>query len=225
MGIHVKAYVSSLTFHVLDSSDTSLSGQKLLDNTTEEDVYLKFPCSDAINTWIALLRSYAIAEIYGRNLAPSDGGLYRMWRQIYLDVKQARNLGIAKPLGESPAHYIPVGDGPETSNDLTDMEVSCEIIINDVICGRTTVKKGPGAPEWHETFTFSDLPPFGDMMIHLYREKRFNLKPQLLGSVSINPTTFRRGEMVEGWFPVISSGQSVNGLQVGEMKLTVKVDE
>ena len=148
-----------------------------------------------------------------------------MWRQVYLDIKQARNLGLAKPLGENPAQYVPVGDGPETASDLSDMEVSCEIIMNDGICGRTTVKKGPGGPEWHETFTFSDLPPFGDTTIQLYREKRFNLRPQLLGSVNINLANFRRGEAVEGWFPVVQYGQSVNGTQVGEMKLAVKVDE
>ncbi|KAH8120325.1 GTPase activating protein [Phellopilus nigrolimitatus] len=205
LGIHVKA------------------GQRWLDTNTEEVVYLKFPSSGAINTWVALLRSYAVAEIYGRNHAPIDGGLYRMWRQVQLEVSQARNLGTAKSLSEFVS--IPMtGADNDATTDGVDIEVSCEIVINDILCGRTTVKKSTGAPEWHEKFIFSDLPPFGDLLIHVYREKKV-FKPHLLGTVQIVLSNFRRGEMLEGWFPVISTGQSITGAQVGELRLRMKVDE
>lgn len=183
---------------------------------------MKFSSSDHMNTWIALLRSYAIAEIYGRSHAPSEGGLYRMWRQVQLEINQARNLGMSK----SPSDFVssPMSSDFDATNDGVDMEVSCEIYVTDVLCGRTTIKKSVGSPEWHEQFTFSDLPPFGDMLVHVYREKKV-FKPQLLGTIQINLGNFRRGEMLEGWFPVIAANQSVSGVQVGELRLRIKVDE
>lgn len=145
-----------------------------------------------------------------------------MWRQIQLEINQARNLGLSK----SPTDLAssPMSSDFDGANDGVDMEGSCEIYINDALCGRTTVKKSLGSPEWHEQFTFSDLPPFGDLLIHVYREKKV-FKPQLLGTVQINLGNFRRGELVEGWFPVISMSQSVGGMQVGELRLRMKVDE
>ena len=183
---------------------------------------MKFPTSDSMNTWIALLRSYAMAEIYGRSSAPSEGGLYRMWRQVALEINQARNLGLSK----SPTDFAssPMSSDFDGSNDGVDMEISCEIYINGALYGRTSIKKSLGAPEWHEQFTFSDLPPFGDLLIHVYREKKV-FKPQLLGSVQVSLANFRKGESTEGWFPVIATNQSVSGTQVGELRLRLKVDE
>lgn len=86
---------------------------------------MKFPTSDSINTWIALLRSYAVAEIYGRNHAPKDGGLYRMWRQVQLEINQARNLGSSKPPTELASS--PMSSEFDGSSDGVDMEVSCEV--------------------------------------------------------------------------------------------------
>ncbi|KAL5534237.1 hypothetical protein ACEPAG_699 [Sanghuangporus baumii] len=197
-------------------------GQRWLDQNTEDIIYMKFSSSDSMNTWIALLRSYAVAEIYGRSHAPSEGGLYRMWRQVQLEINQARNLGSSR----SPTDFTssPMSSDFDGSNDGVDMEVSCEIYISDALCGRTTIKKSLGSPEWHEQFTFSDLPPFGDLLIHVYREKRV-FKPQLLGTIQIDLGNFRRGDMIEGWFPVIAANQSVSGIQVGELRLKIKVDE
>lgn len=186
-------------------------------------MYMKFPSSDALNTWIALLRSYAVAEIYGRNYAPGDGGLYRMWRQVQLEVNQGRNLGSSRSTIESVGDQMAGSDGEATS-DGVDMEVSCEVVINEVLCGRTTMKKSTGSPEWHEQFVFGDLPPFGDLLIHVYREKKV-FKPQLMGTIQITLVNFRRGEMVEGWFPIISTNDSVSGTQIGELRLKIKVDE
>ncbi|EJD03956.1 GTPase activating protein [Fomitiporia mediterranea MF3/22] len=197
-------------------------GQRWLDTNTEEIVYVKFPTSDSINTWIALLRSYAVAEIYGRNHAPKDGGLYRMWRQVQLEINQARNLGSSKPPTELASS--PMSSEFDGSSDGVDMEVSCEVYITDELCGRTTVKKSVGSPEWHEQFTFSDLPPFGDLLVHVYREKKV-FKPQLLGTVQIPLNNVRKGEVMEGWHAVIATNQSVSGTQVGELRLRMNVDE
>ncbi|KAJ7597039.1 GTPase activating protein [Mycena floridula] len=184
-------------------------------NSSAEPVYLQFANADACNTWLTLLRSYAIPEIYGRLFFPEDGGSYRMWRHVELTVTQGRNLGNPKPL-----------DGAESSSDLDpiDLDVSCDINLNNVLCGKTTIKKGIGAPEWHENFSFSDLPPFDNLEIVVWREKKL-FKPTILGSVRIALSNFRRGEMMDGWFPVVQNGAVASDLRVGELRLKIRVDE
>ena len=60
---------------------------------TSEPLYIQFEDDETANTWLALLRSYATPEVYGRWLSPEDGGLYRMWRQVDLTCLQpGRNL-------------------------------------------------------------------------------------------------------------------------------------
>ncbi|KLO14454.1 Rho GTPase activation protein [Schizopora paradoxa] len=213
----------SLFFHGLVLGIHVRSGQRLIEKDAEDHVYLRFPNSESLNTWTALLRSYAIAEIYGKRLAQKpDGGLYRMWRQVFLEICQVRNLGSLKTSNDA-AQNSGVTSDTESPNDPGDVEVSCEVRINECLCGSST-KKGIGALEWHEQFTFSDLPPFGELQIQVYREKRTS-KPQLLGTVTIILPNFRRGQTVEGWYPIIYSGASVNGTQIGEMRLKLKVDE
>jgi len=102
--------------------------------------------------------------------------------------------------------------------------VSCEIHLNDTLCGRTTVKKGVGSPDWHESFTFSDLPPFDTLDVIVWREKKL-FKPTIMGSVRITLSNFRRGEAVEGWFPVLHTGPIASDLQVGDIRLKIRVDE
>lgn len=187
-----------------------------------EPIYLQFANTDAIYTWMALLRSYALPEVYGRRLAPSDGGLYRMWRQVQVTVVQGRNIGSPKAFGDAQGTGH-LGDGAQEP-DQVDMDVYCELLFNDVLCGRTTVKKAVGAPEWHESFTFPDLPPFGDLVFNVCREKKM-LKSHMLGSIYIALGNFRRGESVEGWFPVFHGGPWANSIQVGEIRLKLKVEE
>lgn len=180
-----------------------------------EPLYLQFPDTDALSLWLALLRSYAMPEIYGGGMSP-DGGLYRMWRQVELTCHQGRNLGVTRPMvGEDPT----IGD-PDENND---MDVYCLIMLNGVLSGRTTVKKGVGSPDWHEGFTFTDLPPFGTLEIMVWREKRL-AKPILIGTISIPVGNFPRGQHVEGYFPVLSA-QHPNGMMAGDIRLKIRVDE
>jgi C2 domain len=168
------------------------------------------------------MRSYAIPEVYGRWFFPAEGGSYRMWRQVDLTVIQGRNLGIARPLAgvsSDGTSGLDLDSRPET--DVVDLDVSCEIHLNDILCGRTTVKKGIGPPDWHESFTFSDIPPFENLDIIVWREKRL-IKPTVMGSVRVTLSNFRRGETVEGWFPVLHNG---TGLQIGDIRLKIRVDE
>ncbi|TFK41156.1 Rho GTPase activation protein [Crucibulum laeve] len=199
-----------------------IDGQRWTSAYASEPIYLQFVNSETCVTWLTLLKSYAIPEIYGRWFFPSDGGSYRMWRQVELKIIQGRNLGATKAVEVGRAFSTDIE--PNAEIDIVDMDVSCEIHLSDLLCGRTTVKKGIGSPDWHEQFLFPDLPPFENLDILVWREKRL-FKPVILGSVRIPLTNFRRGETVEGWFPVLQSGSFQNDVQVGELRLKIRIDE
>lgn len=141
-----------------------------------------------------------------------------MWRQVELTIIEGRNLGNTR------LFEMGVNGDLNTEPDAIDLGVSCDIHLNDIHCGRTTVKKGIGSPDWHESFTFSDLPPFEILELMVYREKKL-FKPNALGSVRIPLSNFRRGDTVEGWFPVLHTGPAAIDIQVGELRLKIRVDE
>ncbi|KAF4623907.1 hypothetical protein D9613_001809 [Agrocybe pediades] len=195
-------------------------GQRWTTSHTSEPLYLQFPNSESCLTWQALLKSYAIPEIYGRWFFPEDGGSYRMWRQVELTVLQGRSLGIIKQDDNDPLDDIDdvlETDGPEA-------EISCEIHLNDIICSRTTTKSGSGSLDWHESFTFSGLPPFENLDIVVWRERKAT-RPTVLGIIRVALNTFRRGEAVEGWYPVLQTASVGTEIQLGELRLKIKVDE
>ncbi|EIW86712.1 hypothetical protein CONPUDRAFT_86670 [Coniophora puteana RWD-64-598 SS2] len=171
---------------------------------------------------------FATRKLCGQYLLPSDGGLYRMWRQVELTVVQGRNLGTAKGVGipEASSSVTTIVD-PDSrgEGDANDYDVLCEICLNGTVYGRTTLKKGAGSPEWHEDFTFSDLPPFGTLEIAVLREKRLSLKSVLLGTIQVVLGNFRRHHLVEGWYPVLQSSNMPTRIQVGELRLKLRVDE
>ncbi|CAK5264411.1 unnamed protein product [Mycena citricolor] len=199
-----------------------LGSQRWVSNSAHpaEPVYLQFSNTDTCSTWLALLRSYTIPEIYGRQLRADEGGSYRMWRQVELTVIQARNLGNPRPF--DPAGAAVIGGSEEA--DPVDLKVSCEIHLNTMLCGRTTLKKGLNTPDWHEQFTFPDLPPFDTLDIFVWKETKLP-RPTLMGSVRVTLSNFKRGEAIEGWFPVLLPGPTASDLQVGDIRLKIKVDE
>lgn len=144
-----------------------------------------------------------------------------MWRQVELSVFQGRNIGNTKSF-EPPKVGVDSNSDPEP--DAIDSDVSCEIHLNDTLCGRTTVKKGAGFPDWHENFVFSDLPPFDTLDVIVWCERKL-YKPAVMGSVRITLSNFRRGEPVEGWFPILHSGPIASDIQVGDLRLKIRVDE
>ncbi|EED79572.1 predicted protein [Postia placenta Mad-698-R] len=200
-----------------------VAGQMQCAAPVVEPVFLHFTNPDCFNLWLALLRSYAQPEVYGRWLSPaSDGGLYRMWRQVELTCLQGRNLGTTRPLSPTSDDTPSPGSEDAGGGDLADIDVYCEVFVNGCLCGRTTVKRGIGAPDWQERFVLADLPPFENMELVVWREKRL-AKPAVVGSVTIVLANFRRSEVVEGWFPVL--GGTGGGTQAGELRLKVLVDE
>ncbi|KAF9229284.1 Rho GTPase activation protein [Gyrodon lividus] len=202
----------------------SAGGQRWSSGAGSEPIYIHFDDADACNTWLVLLKSYARPEIYGQTFFPSDGGLYRMWRQVELTVMQGRNLGNQKIFVDASASSVTLGEDSRSEFDPVDFDVFCEIHLGDNICGRTTVKKGIGSPDWHEHFLFTDLPPFEALEILVWKEKRV-VKTTLLGSIRIALANFRRSEDVEGWFPVTQSSGIVTGMQVGEIRMKLRVNE
>ncbi|KAF8640418.1 hypothetical protein AX17_000084 [Amanita inopinata Kibby_2008] len=187
---------------------------------TNEPVFLQFGNADICGTWAVLLKSYAIPEVYGLKVNTSDGGSFRMWRQIELTVIQGRNLGNTRPNDSS------IGFEPEP--ELTDFRVSCEILLNETVCGRTTPKKGSASPLWHETITISDIPPFKEsdhLEIRVWRERKTS-KPSFLGSVRIALKFFPH-TVDQGWYPVLQNqkGALSIGTQAGELQLKLRVDQ
>lgn len=172
--------------------------------------------------WLALLRSYAIPEVYGRRHFPEEGGSYRMWRQVDLTIVQGRNMGSPRQFNITQSSIN--SEDPSSDADATDMDVSCEIYLNDSLCGRTTVKGGIGCPDWNEHFIFPDLPRFEHLDIIVWQQKKV-LKSSVLGTVRITLPHFRRGVIVDGWFPILHSDPIATGVQVGELRLKVRVDE
>ncbi|KAH7883586.1 Rho GTPase activation protein [Phlebopus sp. FC_14] len=202
---------------------SSAGGQRWSSAVSSEPIYLHFDDPDACSTWLVLLRSYAKPEIYGQPFIPFDGGLYRMWRQVELTIIQGRDIGSQKPFVDVMSSSATLGEDIRAESDPADSTVFCEVYINDNLCGRTTVK-GIGTPDWHERFTFSDLPPFEALEISLWKEKRL-VKPMALGSVRVALTNFRRGEDVEGWFPLTQSSGGIGRMQAGDIRMKLKVDE
>ncbi|KAH8835764.1 GTPase activating protein [Flagelloscypha sp. PMI_526] len=199
----------------------SAGGQRWSSNQTIEPIYLHFPNSDLSYAWLALLRSYALPEIYGTWAYPEDGGAYRMWRRVELVVAQARNL--ASPTRSDTHRKFPsdanagrsheVGGTSDIATEHLDVEVSCEIRLNDVACGKSTTKKGFGHIEWHENFFL-----FGPSALR-------KLGYRVFGIVKIPLKNFRRGDTVDGHFPILQEGSVSGDLQVGELRLKIRVDE
>jgi hypothetical protein len=175
-----------------------------------------------MNIWMALLRSYASPELYGKSRA-KGGGTYRIWRQVELTCIQGRNIGAPRP-AESNSNGMAGDLEGRGDAEAGDLDLFCEVYFNSVLSGRTVVKKSTGSPDWHESFLFTDLPPFEKLAIVVWREKKLQ-KPFVIGTVHITLTNFRRGEPVEGWFPVLFGGSTVACAEVGQLRLKLKVDE
>jgi C2 domain len=200
---------------------TGARGQRWSATPVNEPIFLSFSNSDTFHTWVALLRSYACPEVYGQRINAAEGGLYRMWRQIEVNCIQGRNLGVTRQFVDGIATGVPEGS---QDADGADHDSFCEIYMNDMLCARTTARKGLVCVDWHEGFLISDLPPFENLEIIVFREKRM-AKATVVGSVSIMLGNFRRGEYVEGWFPVLDNTSANVSIQVGELRLKLKVDE
>jgi hypothetical protein len=206
----------------------SITSQRWCSSPINEPVYLQFANRDLCSSWLALFRSYAVPEVYGRWFYHTDGGSYRMWRQVEVTVIQCRNLGQGRSANDRRPSLGHVGGGSGDSasdQETSDLEVFCETKLNDILCSRTTVKKrSQGSIDWHENFTFFDLPPFDLLEITLWKEKK-NLKTEVLGHVRIPLQNFRRGEPIDAWYPVVQVGPVAGDTHIADLRLKVVVEE
>ncbi|KAF8335470.1 Rho GTPase activation protein [Cantharellus anzutake] len=59
-----------------------------------EHVFIRFPSPESFRYWFALLRAFAIPEVYGAGAAPSpQGGTYRVTRSVEIEIQHGRNIG------------------------------------------------------------------------------------------------------------------------------------
>jgi hypothetical protein len=142
-----------------------------------------------------------------------------MWRQVELEVIQGRNIRGTTAPGLVDVWY-------RAGAASSDLALYCEIYVNSMLCGRTTVDKGTDSPAWREKFILSDLPPFENLEIKIWRDRRL-FEPIISGTVNIPLSNFRRGEAVDGWFQLMESESTTNpkGFRVGELRLKIRVDE
>ena len=142
-----------------------------------------------------------------------EGGFYRLWRQVELSVMQGRNLGSSNT------------ETTGSHEERSEIDVACEIHINDTLCGRTTVKRGSELTDWHEHFSFPGLPPFENLKIMVWKDRKLSRRINL-GSTCIALCNFRRGDSVEGWFPVVRQIEAL-GVEnrIGDLRLKIRVDE
>ena len=172
-----------------------------------------------------------------------------MWRQVEVHCISARDLGQSKHLSDSKFSEAkplpPISPEPSVSSNGSDSngtwapgisdgggdyDVWCEIWANSMLCARTTVKKCTANPEWHESFLIGDLPPFDNLQITLYKERRGSARSVPIGSVVISLGTFQRGEYMEGWNSIVGTNTNISTgsgfySQVGELRLKLKIDE
>lgn len=154
-----------------------------------------------------------------------------MWREVDLVVCQMRNMKNPKTLAAMrsgvPANTTPGTMDPNGNfgdGEGLDMDVWCDIKLNNAIYGQTSTKKVIGSELWNEGFIFADLPPFDNLQIVLRREKRTS-RPIDLGSVTIALENYEKGEYVEGWYPILIAGAGGRDTQLGELRLKLKVSE
>lgn len=178
---------------------------------TPEPLILRFPDEELLQLWMALLRSYGQPEVYGRGLNQRDGGLYRMWRQVGIECMEARNVG----------SVINVETGEKTVSG-TGYDAFCTFAVDGIDVGRTTVIKTIEKPVWLESFVFPDLPPFEALDVTLWDKK--SSKAVVVGTATIPLMNFRRGEQLEGWFPLLDA-KDKRCTTIGDVRLKIRVDE
>lgn len=205
------------------------SGQYWSVVPNQDPIYLAFEDAELCNTWLTLLRSYAIPEVYGRTYSSSDGGFYRMCRKMDLTIHSVRNLTQKAATGSKPGGLSGSGLNPTPITTSVDPEVAdanffCDVWMNNMVCGRTTTKKLSPISMWNESFSLQDLPPFEVLEIAVWRDKKSS-KSTYVGSTTIAPNNFRRGVVIDAVFPILLQGVGNRDTQVGEMKLMLKVDE
>ncbi|SCV71837.1 BQ2448_4531 [Microbotryum intermedium] len=132
----------------------------------------------------------------------------------------------------SSIQRIPVrtGQGWHESNKDADSspDTYCEIVINDEVMAKTTLRKGTASPFWNETFAFENLSEFVEPITVRVFQTHKHSKTSLVGVATIRIANLPRGELIENWWclkPISSDSRARSYDTVGELNLGIRVGE
>ncbi|KAE8210245.1 hypothetical protein CF327_g5866 [Tilletia walkeri] len=206
---------------------------RLNSTVSDEPIYLCFYTRAALYKWLYLLRICAQPEVYGSPLSISKGGTHRFYRQIDLTINGVRFLSntSADPNALMEAYMSPSGSGaalnsrPTTSaagqdrdfdgaREDTIMQCYCVVRSGPYAIAKTKVHSTTSTTLWLEKFSVGDLAPWTTLTVELMQSQRGG-KSSLFGVVDLPVQTMRRGEDIDGWFPIWSTGRAGGGRDQG----------
>lgn len=113
----------------------------------------------------------------------------------------------------TPSSYQP------THNSLAVSPLSskfqCFVHYGESVAARTGYTKGNGDDSWLEKVSLADLPSLADVYISIWRAGR-NGKRTLLGTFDIAVETMRRGEVIQGCFPIWSHPRAMRNDEINK---------
>lgn len=111
----------------------------------------------------------------------------------------------------------------------------CQVWMNGEVIARTKMESGTANIAWFDKFALQDLPKLEMLYIEILQSWRAGRYVQL-GTVDLPVETMRRGEKIEGWFPIWSppkteeawSKRDENALSygrevMGELKISINL--
>ncbi|KAK0533658.1 hypothetical protein OC834_001921 [Tilletia horrida] len=204
------------------STLTQLSPRARLNTTTpDEPIYLCFYSRANLHKWLYLLRIYAQPEVYGSPLSAARGGTHRFYRHMAMKIDGVRFVSPDSSAlfdaymtpsasgttpGVRPASAVPGGDRDFDllgAKEDAVMQCYCVVRHGSYAVARTKVFSTNSSQLWLEEFSVGDLAPWTTLTVEVMQAHRG--KTALVGIVDLTVQTMRRGEPVEGWFPIWST--------------------
>ncbi|KAL7796043.1 hypothetical protein V8C37DRAFT_19149 [Trichoderma ceciliae] len=201
-------------------------------------VYLAVDSRIDFEVWFALLRTFAVPDIFCLDDPQTDeiqdvadiekdqpGEVFRLEKIIRVRVIEAKIK--ANPTGVewfSPEKCGRMGPDPLVGCYLA------EVILDGEVRARTTTKVDTKNPFWREDCEFNDLPPIvQDLSVVLKRvdcgsdgySKTISAQEIICGSVKISLNDMERGQGIESWQPILDDRQQ----NIGSMLIKVFHDE
>ncbi|UKZ75031.1 hypothetical protein TrVFT333_002703 [Trichoderma virens FT-333] len=200
-------------------------------------VYLAVDSRIDFEVWFALLRTFAVPDIFCLDDPQTDeiqdvadiekdqpGEVFRMEKIIRVRVIEAKIKATPSVEWFSPEKCSRIGPDPLVGSYLA------EVILDGEVRARTTTKVDTKNPFWREDCEFNDLPPIiQDLSIVLKRidcgpdgySKGANSPEIVCGSVRISLNDLERGQGQEQWEPILDEKQQ----NIGSMLIKVFHDE
>jgi len=112
----------------------------------------------------------------------------------------------SSPMTSSSSHYeMERKPSHGTGAPIAPTACYCIVWMAGEVIAQTKVQSGASnVMAWYDKFSFKDLPNLAHIQIDVMQSGR-NGKFGILGSVILSMNTMRRGENIEGWYPIWSS--------------------